>query len=65
MNRSKLDFFSQEMQLTGGGDRIEWLAGLYYWDRRRITRNGRWQVNEFQQGLMNPSNVFTNPVCNP
>jgi outer membrane receptor protein involved in Fe transport len=65
MNRSQLDVFSQEIQLTGGGDRIEWLAGLYYWDQKTLTRNGRWQVNEFQQALMNPSNVFNNPVCSP
>jgi len=65
MNRSKLDVFSQEIQLTGGRDRFEWLAGVYYWDQETNTRNGRWQVNEFQKGLMNPNNVFVNPVCNP
>ena len=27
MNRSELDVFSQEIQLTGGSDRIEWLGG--------------------------------------
>ena len=53
------------MQLTGGRDRFEWLAGAYYWDQKTNTRNGRWQVNEFQKGLMNPQNVFANPVCNP
>jgi iron complex outermembrane recepter protein len=65
MNRSELDVFSQEMQLTGGRDRFEWLAGIYYWDQEILTRNGRWQVNEFQKQLMNPNNVFANPVCNP
>ena len=65
MNRSKLDVFSQEMQLTGGRDRFEWLAGAYYWDQENYARNGRWQVNEFQKQLMNPQNVFDNPVCNP
>ena len=57
--------FSQEIQLTGGRDRFEWLAGDYYWDQEMLTRNGRWQVNEFQKQLMNPDNVFNNPVCNP
>ena len=33
--------------------------------RRSVTRNGRWQVNEFQKRLMNPANVFNNAVCNP
>jgi iron complex outermembrane receptor protein len=65
MNRSTLDVFSQEIQLTGGRDRFEWLAGAYYWDQETKTRNGRWQVNEFQKGLLNPANVFAHPVCNP
>jgi iron complex outermembrane receptor protein len=65
MNRSQLDVFSQEMQLTGGRDRFEWLAGAYYWDQEILTRNGRWQVNEFQKQLMNPNNVFAHPACNP
>lgn len=65
MNRSQLDVFSQEIQLTGGRDRFEWLAGVYYWDQKQKTRNGRWQVNEFQKGLMDPFDVFNHPVCNP
>jgi len=64
MNRSELDMISQEIQLTGGGDRIEWLGGAYYWDQEIVTRNGRWQVNEFQKQLMNPANVFAAPTCN-
>ena len=40
MNRSQLDVFSQEIQLTGGRDRFEWLAGVYYWDQDTKTRNG-------------------------
>jgi iron complex outermembrane recepter protein len=65
MNRSELDVFSQEIQLTGGNDRIEWLGGLYYWEQKTTSRNGRWQVMEFQNGLMNPQNVFNNAACNP
>jgi iron complex outermembrane receptor protein len=65
MNRSETDVFSQEIQLTGGNDRIEWLGGVYYWDQAIRARNGRWQVNEFQKGLMNPAPVFANAVCNP
>jgi iron complex outermembrane receptor protein len=64
MNRSELDMWSQEIQLTGGGDRIQWLGGVYYWDQEIVTRNGRWQVNEFQKQLMNPVNVFNSPICN-
>jgi iron complex outermembrane receptor protein len=65
MNRSELDVFSQEIQITGGNDRVEWLGGVYYWDQKTVSRNGRWQVMEFQNGLMNPNNVFANPACNP
>jgi iron complex outermembrane receptor protein len=65
MNRSKLDVFSQEIQLTGGRDRFEWLAGIYYWDQTTVTRNGRWQVNEFQKGLMDVNRVLTSAACNP
>ena len=65
MNRNELEVFSQEIQLTGGRDKFEWLAGVYYWDQENVARNGRWQVNEFQNQLMNAQNVFNNPVCNP
>jgi iron complex outermembrane recepter protein len=64
-NLAKTDVFSQEIQLTGGGKKIQWLAGAYYWDQTIHARGFRWQVNEFQQGLMNPQNVFNSPVCNP
>jgi outer membrane receptor protein involved in Fe transport len=56
---------SQEIQLTGGKGKVEWLGGVYYWDQTIKARSMRWQVNEFQKGLMNPANVFANAVCNP
>jgi iron complex outermembrane receptor protein len=64
MNRGQLDVFSQDIQLTGGNDRVEWLAGVYYWDQKAKNRNGRWMVNEFQKGLMDVTNVFNSPICN-
>jgi len=64
-NLADTNVFSQEIQLTGGGDKIQWLAGAYYWDQTINARGFRWQVNEFQKGLMNPNNVFNNAVCNP
>ena len=33
INPVRLDVFSEEIQLTGGSDRIEWLGGIYYWDQ--------------------------------
>ena len=65
INMQELDVFSQEIQLTGGKGKLEWLGGVYYWDQRQKNRGMRWQVNEFQKGLMDPFRVFNNPVCNP
>ena len=64
-NLAKTEVNSEEIQLTGGGDKIQWVGGAYYWDQTINARSLRWQVNEFQKGLMNPQNVFNNPVCNP
>jgi iron complex outermembrane receptor protein len=60
INLAKLDVKSQEIQITGGTDRIEWLGGVYYWDQTSRNRGMRWQVNEFQKGLMDPLRVFNN-----
>ena len=65
LNRSKLEVFSQEIQLTGGGDRIQWLAGLYYWDQETTTRNARWLIEEFRLGQFSRDNIFAHPQCNP
>ena len=46
--RDKLDLFSEEIQLSGGGDRIKWVAGLYYWDQKGTNRDARYAVNEFR-----------------
>lgn len=65
MNRSQLEMFSQEIQLTGGGERVEWVAGVYYWDQETNTRNGRWQLMEFQLGRLDVNDVFNSAACNP
>jgi iron complex outermembrane receptor protein len=65
INRSTLEVRSEELQLTGGRGKVDWLAGVYYWDQTGHTRNGRWQVNEFQKGLMDVNNVLNSPACNP
>jgi iron complex outermembrane receptor protein len=41
------EFFSQEVQLSGGGDRIEWVTGVFYWDESRRTRSVRYAAEEF------------------
>ena len=65
MNRSQLDVFEPGDSADGRGRSHRVVGGVYYWDQKTISRNGRWQVNEFQQALMNPDNVFNNPVCSP
>jgi iron complex outermembrane receptor protein len=63
-NLAHTDVTSQEIQLTGGHDKLEWLAGAYYWDQTINARGLRWQVNEFQKGLMDPNKVFAQALCN-
>jgi len=46
--RDKLDLFSEEIQLSGGGDRVRWVAGLYYWDQKGTNRDARYAINEFR-----------------
>ena len=46
--RDKLDLFSEEIQLSGGHDRIHWVAGLYYWDQKGTNRDARYAINEFR-----------------
>jgi iron complex outermembrane receptor protein len=41
------DFISQEIQLSGGGDRVEWVTGVFYWDESRRTRSVRYAAEEF------------------
>ena len=45
--RTRLDVFSEEIQLTGGGDRVSWVAGLYYWDQDAVSRADRRTLAEF------------------
>jgi len=64
-NIAKTDVRSEEIQLSGGHGKLQWLGGVYYWDQAIKNRGLRWQVNEFQKGLMNPANVFASATCNP
>jgi iron complex outermembrane recepter protein len=61
--RNKLDFFSQEMQLTGGGDRIQWLAGAYYWDQDQYSRGARWIVEEIRLNPTLQANILNSAQC--
>ena len=48
LSRTKLDVFSEEIQITGGGDRISWFAGGYYWDQESVNRADRRTLAEFR-----------------
>jgi len=65
INRSVLDMESHELQITGSTKWFDWLAGAYTWDQTTRSRNGRWQVMEFQTGLFNVNNVLNSAACNP
>ncbi|MGD8810032.1 MAG: TonB-dependent receptor [Gammaproteobacteria bacterium] len=69
ITRGRLDVFSEEIQLTGGGDRIQWVAGLYYWDQESLNRDARFVIDEFRtlQGNEGPqlllSDVYRSERC--
>jgi len=47
LSRTKLDVFSEEIQFSGGGDRVNWFAGAYYWDQETVNRADRRTLAEF------------------
>lgn len=67
--RTDLDVFSEEIQISGGNDRVSWVAGLYYWDQESRNRRARFTLDEFRalQGEENPelllSDVFNSDRC--
>ncbi len=60
---NKIDLFSQEIQLTGQTDRLDWVAGAYYWDQESVGRNPSYSIQEFTSGQLNIANVFASPQC--
>jgi iron complex outermembrane receptor protein len=46
-SNSAVELLSQEIQITGGGDRIQWVAGLFYWDQSTRTRTVGYAFEEF------------------
>jgi len=58
-----LDLFSQEIQLTGGSDRVDWVVGAYYWEQETVNRNPSWSMQEFTSGQLSIADVFASPQC--
>jgi len=63
VNQNHLRVFSQDIQLTGGGDRVKWVGGLYYWNQGNYTRSTRYQVEEFVSGLYDINKAYASPIC--
>jgi len=69
VNRLELD--SHELQLTGGGDRIRWLAGAYMWDQSNSNRGLEWSHADWThaapagpQQILDFDDVLASPTCN-
>jgi iron complex outermembrane recepter protein len=60
---NKIDLFSQEIQLSGQTDRLDWVAGAYYWDQESVGRNPSYSIQEFTSGQLNIANVFASQQC--
>jgi iron complex outermembrane receptor protein len=63
VNQNHLRVFSQEAQLTGGGDRVKWVGGVYYWNQGNYARSTRYQVEEFVSGLYDINKAYASPIC--
>jgi iron complex outermembrane receptor protein len=76
-SNSNVDLFSEEIQLTGGGDRVQWVAGVFFWDTNTRTRSVSYAMEEFNvspigvgSGIAHPSNdnarvaaLYASPFC--
>ena len=53
------DQITQEFQLQGSfGDRVNYVAGLYWWNEYSATRTFRWTFTEFRTGELSQAAVF-------
>src|SRR5690606_14092318 len=53
------DQITQEFQLQGSfGDRVNYVAGLYWWNEYSATRTFRWTFTEFRTGELSQATVF-------
>ena len=60
---NKSNLFSQEFQLSGKSERVDWVTGAYYWSQQSDGRNPSYSVQEFQIGQLSIANVFASPQC--
>lgn len=67
---NRTDFDSNELQLSGNGDRVHWTAGYFDWNQKTRTRGVEWSMADWVQsvpaGLLqqyNYNNVLASPQC--
>jgi iron complex outermembrane receptor protein len=64
-----IHFLSQEVQISGGGDRVKWVAGAFYWDEYRRTRSVSYAFEEFNADPItradnaNVARLYASPFC--
>jgi iron complex outermembrane receptor protein len=64
VNQNRQRVSSQEMQISGGTDRVKWVGGAYYWNQlNRVRGFSRYQLEEFVSGLYNINTAFASPTC--
>jgi iron complex outermembrane receptor protein len=63
VNQQNNDLFSQEIQFSGSGERLEWVGGAYYWKETSFRRETRNVVGEFLNGVYDLNYVLTSPFC--
>jgi iron complex outermembrane recepter protein len=64
VNQNRLRVTSQEVQLSGGTDRVKWVGGVYYWRQMNLVRGfTRYQLEEFLSGLYDINTAFNSPTC--
>jgi iron complex outermembrane receptor protein len=61
-SNSRVNLFSEEIQFSGGGDRVQWVAGIFYWDTYTRTRTVGYAMQEFN---IHPLGVDGNPINHP
>jgi iron complex outermembrane receptor protein len=64
-----IHFISQEVQISGGKDRVQWVAGAFYWDESRRTRSVSYAFEEFNADPLtrtdnaNVATLYASPFC--
>jgi iron complex outermembrane receptor protein len=57
------DGWTQELQLTGSHDRLQWLVGAYAWEEEELSHFMRWALWEFATGELDFADVANSPEC--